>query len=574
MPSPHAVDKALSVPELPSLLHGVAAWPWVAQAWLLAGAVAALAADAATIHWSGALQAALGIVLIGMLRASLEYWSSRRSQLQARTHLTQLRQQASLALQVQSPLDQRRPASGALTSAWVEQAEAIVPWLSRYRNAQWRVLLAPPLILLCVAWHSWLAALVLLLAAPMIPLFMAIVGWRAQAISAAQMVELGQMHGFLLDRLRGLATLRAMDAVGATARRLRERGLDLAARSMRVLRVAFLSSAVLELFAALGVALVAVYVGFHLLGQLPFGTWGGPLDLRAGLFILLLAPSFFEPLRELSAVWHDRANGLAGAQSLAGLSTPLTPLVLGKPQMQVTPQGQPMPALSVEFRQVELVMPDALAPLPRLDGFIPAGAHVAITGASGSGKSLVLALVAGLLRPQTGEVRIDGQAMDEAHAAGLRQRIGWMGQQPHIFAASAWRNITLGRPQIDHADLRATLQATGLAGEVTALTETPLGEGGAGISGGEAVRLMLARLAAQQSAGLLLLDEPTAHLDAETASQVISAIETLAEGRTLLVATHDPQLIARLPLRIAIDADSARFETATGGIVGKREEAP
>ena len=190
-----------------------------------------------------------------------------------------------------------------------------MPWLSRYQTAMWRVRTVPLVIALAVASQSWVVALILVVAAPLIPLFMAIVGWRAKAASQAQMVELGGMNAFLLDRLRGLSTLRALGAVDATAQRLRANAESLRERSMRVLRIAFLSSAVLELFSALGVAMVAVYVGFHLLGHLPFGSWGQTLSLGQALFVLLLAPSFFDPLRELSAVWHDRASGEAALQA-------------------------------------------------------------------------------------------------------------------------------------------------------------------------------------------------------------------------------------------------------------------
>ena len=172
-----------------------------------------------------------------------------------------------------------------------------------------------------------MAALILLFAAPLIPLFMAIVGWRAKAASEEQLVQLGGMNAFLLDRLRGLSTLRAFGAVEATGRQLHEHAQSLRVRTMRVLRIAFLSSAVLELFSALGVAMVAVYIGFHLLGVLRFGAWGQALSLGQALFVLLLTPAFFEPLRELSAVWHDRAAGEAALERLQAMAARAQPLV-------------------------------------------------------------------------------------------------------------------------------------------------------------------------------------------------------------------------------------------------------
>ena len=178
------------------------------------------------------------------------------------------------ALAARSPLDINRPASGFAASVLAEQAEAIVPYLSRFRPARLKATIVPIAIVLCVLPISWAAAIVLLVSAPLIPVFMALIGWRAKAASEKQLVEMGGMNAFLLDRLRGLATIRSLDAVDLTARRLRDNAQSLAARTMAVLRIAFLSSAVLELFAALGVAMVAVYIGFHLLGQLNFGAWG------------------------------------------------------------------------------------------------------------------------------------------------------------------------------------------------------------------------------------------------------------------------------------------------------------
>lgn len=167
--------------------------------------------------------------------------------------LSSLRALVLQSLAQASPLDKSRPASGQAASAMVEQAEAIVPWLARYQSAMWRVRLLPLVILATVAWQSWVVALILMVAAPLIPLFMAIVGWRAKAASEEQMLQLGHMNAFLLDRLRGLSTLRALHAVDLTGQRLRDHAEGLRARTMRVLRIAFLSSAVLELFSALGV---------------------------------------------------------------------------------------------------------------------------------------------------------------------------------------------------------------------------------------------------------------------------------------------------------------------------------
>ena len=317
---------AFSPPKAGAAIQGGAALLWLPQAALLAWALQAMRASGGVTMLHTVLAAGAGILVLGLLRAAAEAWGTRRVYAAARAHLADLRGRVALALVSGSPLDRQRPASGLAASVIAEQAEAIVPYLVRYQPARWRVNLVPLVILAAVAPLSWLAALVLLCAAPLIPLFMALVGMRAQAASQAQLVEMGGMNAFLLDRLRGLATLRALGAVEASAARLEASALSLRQRTMVVLRIAFLSSAVLELFSALGVAMVAVYIGFHLLGSLNLGAWGGHLSLGQGLFILLLAPAFFEPLRELAAVWHDRAAGEAALQALRALAQPGLPL--------------------------------------------------------------------------------------------------------------------------------------------------------------------------------------------------------------------------------------------------------
>ena len=543
----------------------LAALGWAAQAALIAAWVGVLAralpplgaapdAAQAAALWSQALWTAGGVLALALGRASLDAWGTRRIWRAARTRVGTLRERLARRVAAQSPLDKRRAASGRVASTVAEQAEALLPWLTRYQSAQARVLVVPPLLLALVAWQSWAAAAVLALAAPLIPLFMALIGLRAQSLAEDQMQSLGALNGDLLDRLRGMRTLRSMGAVPAAAARLHASGATLAQRSLAVLRVAFLSSAVLELFSALGVAMVAVYVGFHLLGELPFGAWGGRLDLAQGLFVLLLAPAFFEPLRDLSAAWHDRASGraaLAQAQDLVpDDALALVQALPGAIETEV-PGCRPM---AVELHALRFAHPGQAPLFDGLSLAIAPGAQVALTGASGRGKSVLLALLAGLLTPQGGAVRLDGQVLAPHNVARLRARIGWLGQHPHVFAAPVADNITLGRDAIDPVALRRTLVDTGLAAVIDAMPRHGLGEGGSGLSGGEVLRLALARLAATPGAGLLLADEPTAHLDAETATQVADALLRLARGRTLLVATHDPALVARLPQRIDLDA--------------------
>ena len=544
--------QSLASSGLGGAVQGGAALLWLPQAALLAWAVEGLASGRG---FGAVLVPAGGILLLGLLRAVCEAWGARHVFALARAQLSHLRAQVAASLAAGSPLDRGRAPSGLAASVMAEQAEAVVPYLVRYQPARWRVTVVPPVILLVVASLSWVAALVLLLAAPLIPLFMVIVGLRAQAASKAQMVEMGGMNAFLLDRLRGLATLRALGAIDATAARLDVSAQSLRQRTMAVLRIAFLSSAVLELFSALGVAMVAVYVGFHLLGTLAFGAWGAQLSLGQGLFVLLLAPAFFEPLRELAAVWHDRAAGEAAFEALEKLGHHAVPLPGGHGavvgiERRIIPSGGPA---SVRVRGLHFAHPGEA---PLFDGYdlrIAAGEHVALMGASGSGKTALLSLLAGLMPAARGDIEIGGVSLTSRSVAALRDRIGWMGQRPHVFATSVERNVSFGRDRVDTARVRGAMRLAQLDSVAQARPETALGEGGVGLSGGEAVRLALARVAAHPHADLLLVDEPTAHLDTETAERVADALVALARGKTLLVATHDPVLAARMGRVIDLD---------------------
>ncbi|MBW8790626.1 MAG: thiol reductant ABC exporter subunit CydD, partial [Rhizobium leguminosarum] len=546
-------DTAKSGLRRAAMLQALAAAFWIPQAALLAVSVGRIA-DGGGLR--GVLWTAFGILLLGIAKSCLDAAGGRLAFHAARTELSRRRQIAAMALSTSSPIDRDRPASGKAASVLGEQAELIVPYLARFQPARMKASLVPLIILAFILPVSWIAALVLLFAAPLIPIFMALIGWRAQAASERQLVATGGLNGFLLDRLRGLATIRALDAVDATALRLRSEAESLRVRTMAVLKIAFLSSAVLELFAALGVAMIAVYVGFSLLGEIRFGTWVGRLDLTEGLFILLLAPAFFEPLRELSAVWHDRAAGEVDTLAAGGLS--IRGAVDVAPAVSAVAEAPAIRLENVDFRYAateQLILDDF-----NLD--IAAGEHLALLGASGSGKSTLLSLISGLVPCTGGRIVIGGIELADGSAHALRASMAWIGQRPHIFAGTIAGNITLGRPGLLRSDVTEALDAARLGKVAAAYGNRPLGEGGIGLSGGEALRLAIARAACNPHLRIILADEPTAHLDAATAAEVTDSLLSLARGRTLLVATHDPLLAARMHRAMRIDADIVMREAA------------
>ncbi len=522
-----------------SALSVAAALLWIAQSALIAGALAGMAgAPGMSPYW-----AALVFVALAALRAALASASGRIGFDAALKVVSQARLAVARHAATQAPRDAGKALSGGLAALGTDKLEAALPALSRYAPAQARAVVVPLAVLVATAWVSWVAALILLIAGPLIPMFMALVGMAAREVSARQMTALGTLSGLLLDRLRGVVDIRLMDATDRVADAFEAQAEELRGRTMAVLRVAFLSSAVLELFSALGVALVAVYVGFSLLGLLNFGAWGS-LSLGEGVFALMLAPAFFEPLRDFAAVWHDRAAHRAAADEVDAALGAQAPRLLGEGRAAQASAGPPT-----------IVLRAVAAGPATVTAEIEPGARVAVTGPSGSGKSALLGLIAGFEAPRAGAVEVAGRPLDAVTADAWRARLAWVAQRPHFVAGSLRANVALSGSAADRPGVDAALAlaaATDAAARAPRGLDARLGETGHGVSGGEARRLAVAR-AAYAGREVILADEPTADLDAETAQTVIEGLLRLAgRGATLIVATHDPALIARMDREIRL----------------------
>lgn len=518
---------------------------WIGEAALLSLIVAKADGSLETI-----LEAALTIVFLAAIKEILDYKSQLELFKKSRQSLNAWRKHGLHHLDVLSPLSENRIPSGEAANILVDQGETLVLWNAKYRPLMLRAGIVPLVILCLVFPFSWLACLLLFIAAPVIPLFWAIIGAKAKKAAKDQWQEMGAMNGYLLDRLRGIKTLRILNATHWSAKRLARQSDDLISRTMRVLRIAFLSSAVLELFSALGVALMAVYIGFHLLGVITVGFWGKQLSLAEGLFILLLSPSFFEPLRELAGIWHDRVAGKAATENFAKLVAKGPKLIYQndtRKTHETAPQDFPY-ALEIDNLSFGFI-----PQTPVFDKFslkIKKGEKIALTGKSGIGKSVLLSLIAGLIKPESGNIRIDGLPLDDAHIDEIRAKIGWTGAKPYWLEQSILGNLTFNKKVKDIDQYLRLANLNDFTGE---RKYQRLGEGGTGISGGEAARLALVRLACEKKRDILLIDEPTAHLDRESANIVVDALLKISDKLTLIVATHDPYLVGHMDRIVALD---------------------
>ncbi|WP_461433786.1 thiol reductant ABC exporter subunit CydD [Hoeflea alexandrii] len=527
---------------LASMLSAASSLIWPLQAGVVAMAIAGLLGQMAEPE---PLAAASVFVLLGLVRAVLNHQAERLLFAAGVNIVSRAREE--IVRREMRTTDSGGAASTAVLAS--EKLDHMIPYVTRYAPAQARVMTVPLVILALSFWFSWAAGLVLLVTGPLIPVFMALVGLAAKEASQRQMADIGTLNDLLIDRLSALVDIRLLDAGPAVITDFAASADQLRARTMNVLKIAFLSSTVLELFAAIGVAMMAVYVGFALLGAIEFGSYAAPLTPAAGIFLLLLAPDFYQPLRDLSAAWHDKAAALAVAGEFSEWRARTPRELVGKGGASDRLPG----AAEISLKGVAVHIGGQVIRYP--DIAIQAGESVALMGPSGAGKTTLLRLLAGLALPDEGVIHVAGEKLDSATADGWRARLGWMPQTPHFLDANLADNISLGKT----GDLEEALQAAAAGSVIAALPggkEAWLGETGGGISGGEARRITLAR-AIFARPDILLADEPTADLDAETAGVVMAGLATLVgQGCGLIIATHDPALAARMDRTILIGADA------------------
>jgi ATP-binding cassette, subfamily C, bacterial CydD len=506
-------------------------------AWHVLGSVAGIgqAFAAATVlaaAFTGSLPEAPALLVFGILavlRAGIAYLTERASFAAGAAARRRLRSDSLSRLLHAGPALLRGRHSGDLATIVVDKIEALDGLFSRYVPAATFAIVGPAIVLLAVLYADAWAALVLLGCGILVPLGMAVAGIGAAAASRNQFLAMARLQARFLDRVRGIATIVLYGRAEDEAVALSQAASDLRIRTMRVLRVAFLSSVVLDLAAALAMVVLAI----HYFGLLR--AEGTSTVLWPALAVLLLTPEFFAPLRTFSGAYQDRLHATGAAESLIDLP-PLPDPVPAREIRTVAAQG-----VTVTFDNVGLTWDASRG--PALDGLsfrVSAGETLVLAGPSGAGKSSVIEILLGFVRPDSGRVTINGADITDLVPQALSRLTAWIGQRPVLFAGSIRDNIQFARPEASPDEVTAAATAARLdqfAAGLPAGLDTPIGEGGYGLSGGQAQRVAIAR-AYLKNAPLLLLDEPTAHLDPVTEQEVLDSLRRLALGRTVILASH------------------------------------
>jgi thiol reductant ABC exporter CydD subunit len=523
-------------------LLGLGVWVLLVVQWALVAAVVS------TVATGGATPAALTGTLAGVLAA----WGARaaltglRDRAAARTSAQVrrgLREALLRALLAHGPAAADGERAGELVTTVTEGVGKLDGVVGRYLPGVATAAVVPPLVAVTVLVLDPASGGLLLLTGPLVLLFLWLTGTLAARAARGSWETLAQLGAVLVDTLRVLPTLVAYGRARSSTRWLTEVSEAHRASTMRVLRTAFLSGFVLEFGAVLCTALVAVTVGVRL--------FQGGMDLERALLVLLLTPEFFAPLRALGADRHASLEGRPAAERVfALLDAPGPARGTG-----VAPAGVP----HLELRGVTVRYGDRVA-LDGVDLDLPPLSRTALVGPSGAGKTTAVRLLLGFGVPDAGTVLVDGVPLADLDPDGWRARVAYVPERPWLLPGTVADNVRLGRPGATDAEVADALRRAGLRELVARLPQgsaTPLGEDAARLSGGERVRLALAR-AFVKDAAVLVLDEPTGQLDAATEAQVLAALDDLARGRTVVTVTHRAAPLALHDRVVALGAGRVR----------------
>ncbi|AOR59031.1 heme ABC transporter permease/ATP-binding protein CydD [Pectobacterium parmentieri] len=504
----------------------------VAQAWLLATLLHALIIEHAPRE--SLFSPFLLLIATFILRALNSLLRERVGFLCGQAVRQHIRKLVLDRLQQLGPAWVQGKPAGSWATIILEQVDDMQDYYARYLPQMYLAALIPLLILITIFPLNWAAGLILFLTAPLIPLFMALVGMGAADANRRNFLALARLSGHFLDRLRGMETLRLFHRGQAETEQIRHASEDFRSRTMEVLRMAFLSSGVLEFFASISIAVVAVYFGFSYLGELDFGHYGMGVTLFAGFLVLILAPEFFQPLRDLGTFYHAKAQAIGAAESLVTFLAEE-----GESVGFGTHEFSSDTAIAIRAEDLVVLAPNGTPLTQPLTFNIRAGERIALVGISGAGKSSLLNALLGFL-PYRGSLTVNGKALNTLTPESWRKQLSWVGQNPHLPEPTLRSNILLGNPQASIVALQQAIERAYVQEFLLQLPqglETTIGDGAARLSVGQAQRIAVAR-ALIHPCNLLLLDEPSASLDAHSEELVMAALNTAARSQTTLLVTH------------------------------------
>ncbi|CAH6848374.1 glutathione/L-cysteine ABC exporter subunit CydD [Vibrio chagasii] len=422
--------------------------------------------------------------------------------------------------------------AGTWATLLLEQVEDMQDFFSRYLPQMSLSVLIPFIILVVVFPVNWAAGLIFLLTAPLVPMFMALVGMKAADANRKNFKALQRLSGHFYDRLQSMTTIRLFDRTSSETEVLKGASEVFRTRTMDVLKIAFLSSAVLEFFTSISIAMTAVYFGFTYIGELNFGHYGVGITLFAGLFILILAPEFYQPLRDLGTFYHAKQQAVGAAESIVEfLETDITKVKSGDTQLD------PAQGINIEAQDLKVLSPEGVQLVGPISFALNTRQSTALVGPSGAGKTSLINAILGFM-PYEGSLKINGIELRDLDLASWRKTISWVGQNPLLLHGSIHDNVTLGKQDITDQTVQNALDQSFASEFVNEHgLDYMISDRSGGLSVGQSQRLALAR-AMIQDGQFWLLDEPTASLDTRSEQLVMKGINSNIESRTALLVTH------------------------------------
>ncbi len=427
-----------------------------------------------------------------------------------------------------------------LSAVLVDQIEATTEFYANYLPQMMIVGLIPILILIAIYPFNWVAGTLLFMTAPLIPLFMALIGWGAKSAHEKNFKALTRLGNQCLDLLKGMETLKIYNQTRQKARELEQSTTDFRKKTMEVLRIAFLSSAILEFFSAISIALLATYLGLSFLGHLNIGYYHHQPSLKVALFILLLAPEFYLPLRQLGSFYHAKQQAESVGENLIKFLS-----LKNKTEINMNSKVQPLFS-KIQLENITFCYPEnEYNSLDTLNLTIHRGEHIAILGESGSGKTTLINLFLGFIQPNSGKILIDDQNFENIDLDVWRAQLSWLGQDPQLFPGTLAENLRLADPRASDIQLLEACHLVQLGDFILSHPlglDLLLGDRNGGLSGGQAQRLALARMFLKP-APIFILDEPSANLDEENAELLHQSLRAMIGNKTVIMTTHKKETL-------------------------------